>query len=153
MHLPLALGSRLTDVHLQTGIRSATSRIVLASLYLGSDDKERQLVADLRTALLHNPHLHVHILLDFLRGTRGYPDGSSSSSASLLEPLVREFGVERVRVSLYHTPELSGWRKRWIPERYNEGIGVTHIKAYVFDDDVLLSGYALIRGGDWAHVC
>lgn len=49
---------------------------------------------------------------------------------------------QQLTVSLYHTPALRGLWKRLSPPRYNETIGVSHIKAFVFDDDVLVSGYA-----------
>ncbi|KAJ1731599.1 CDP-diacylglycerol--glycerol-3-phosphate 3-phosphatidyltransferase, partial [Coemansia biformis] len=52
---------------------------------------------------------------------------------------------ERVRVSLYHTPALSGVSKRAWPQRYNEAFGLQHIKAYVFDDSVIISGANLSR--------
>ena len=44
------------------------------------------------------------------------------------------------QVSLFHSPELRGVRKRWLPEKWNELVGLQHIKAYVFDDDVIISG-------------
>jgi len=35
---------------------------------------------------------------------------------------------------------LQGKSKAKLPARYKEGIAVSHIKAYVFDDTVILSG-------------
>jgi CDP-diacylglycerol--glycerol-3-phosphate 3-phosphatidyltransferase len=46
----------------------------------------------------------------------------------------------RVHVSLYHTPALSGLLKKIVPKRYNEGWGLWHGKFYGFDDDVVISG-------------
>ncbi|KAJ1720089.1 CDP-diacylglycerol--glycerol-3-phosphate 3-phosphatidyltransferase, partial [Coemansia biformis] len=86
------------------GIAQAEQRICLSSLYLGS--QETELVAALDKALSRNTSLQVHVLLDCLRGTRA--DGAGASSATLLAPLVAAHGQERVRVSLYHTPALSG---------------------------------------------
>eukprot|EP01049_Picozoa_sp_SAG25_P011435 SAG25_NODE_1398_length_3121_cov_27.386168_3_plen_50_part_00 len=41
---------------------------------------------------------------------------------------------------LYHT-HLLGWLGKWLlPARWNEGISLQHCKAYLFDDDVLISG-------------
>lgn len=42
-------------------------------------------------------------------------------------------------VSMFQIPQLSGWR-RLIPRPFNESIGLTHIKAYIFDDALLISG-------------
>ncbi|KAJ7531799.1 hypothetical protein O6H91_14G058900 [Diphasiastrum complanatum] len=54
-----------------------------------------------------------------------------------------EFGIDagaRVRVGLYHTPDLTRMLKLLLPARWNEVVGVCHIKAYIFDDNVLISG-------------
>ncbi|KAJ1678766.1 CDP-diacylglycerol--glycerol-3-phosphate 3-phosphatidyltransferase, partial [Spiromyces aspiralis] len=121
---------------LKRRILTARCQVVLATLYIGS--KEQDLIDTLATALSTTPSLTVHVLVDFLRGTR--KDTQGHSTASLLAPLVKRFGPERVRVSLYHTPELSGVKKLVTPPRWNEGLGIQHIKAYVFDSDVVISG-------------
>jgi hypothetical protein len=48
--------------------------------------------------------------------------------------------IDRAVVSLFQTPLLRGMA-RYLPERFNEVIGVQHIKALVCDDDVLITGY------------
>ncbi|KAJ3291472.1 CDP-diacylglycerol--glycerol-3-phosphate 3-phosphatidyltransferase [Borealophlyctis nickersoniae] len=120
---------------IQKGIGSARKNIVLASLYLGAE--EGRLVDALRQALLDpsRPDLRVNVLIDYFRGTRG----PGVSSASLLEPLLREF-PDRVTVSLYHTPAFGGYMKKVCPPRFNEAFGLQHIKVYMFDGDVMLSG-------------
>ena len=42
---------------------------------------------------------------------------------------------------MYHTPQLRGVAKRVLPARFNEVVGVQHIKVYAFDDHLILSGY------------
>ncbi|KAJ2492173.1 CDP-diacylglycerol--glycerol-3-phosphate 3-phosphatidyltransferase [Coemansia sp. RSA 2050] len=123
------------------GIALARHRIVLSSLYLGSDETE--LVSTLDRALAINQELCVDILLDCLRGTRS--DSRGQSSATLLAPLVRKYGDQRVRIAMYHTPALNGISKRLWPQRYNETFGLQHIKAYVFDDELIVSGANLSR--------
>lgn len=83
--------------------------------------------------------MKVHILLDCLRSTRTGQTPSDKSPACLLLPLVKEF-PDQVTVSLYHTPDLTGILKKFIPARFNEGIGLMHIKSFVFDNNLLLSG-------------
>lgn len=61
----------------------------------------------------------------------------------MLLPLMRDFG-QKVSVALYHTPDLRGIVKRVLPERYNETVGVQHMKVYLFDDTIIMSGYVLI---------
>lgn len=57
----------------------------------------------------------------------------------MLLPLLQRF-PEQVRVSLFHTPNLRGLLRLLLPERFNETIGLQHIKVYLFDDNVILSG-------------
>lgn len=91
----------------------------------------------MQEALRAKPGLKLYILTDALRGTRESPD---PSSASLLAPLVDEFGSDRVEIRMYHTPNLTGYRKKYIPRRINEGWGLQHMKLYGVDDEILLSG-------------
>ncbi|CAK7271656.1 CDP-diacylglycerol--glycerol-3-phosphate 3-phosphatidyltransferase [Sporothrix epigloea] len=117
-------------------IRNAKRRIFLSTLYIGT--RETELVAVLQEAMRNNPELELHILTDALRGTRESP--AKPSSATLLAPLVAEFGADRVDVRMYHTPNLTGLRKKYIPKRINEGWGLQHMKLYGVDDKILLSG-------------
>uniref|UniRef100_A0A8C3AX36 CDP-diacylglycerol--glycerol-3-phosphate 3-phosphatidyltransferase n=1 Tax=Cyclopterus lumpus TaxID=8103 RepID=A0A8C3AX36_CYCLU len=81
-----------------------------------------------------DPDLKVTILLDYTRGSRG-----QTNSRTMLLPLLQRF-VSQMRVSLYHTPDLRGLLRLLVPERFNETIGVQHIKVYLFDDSVIISG-------------
>ncbi|ESZ94992.1 hypothetical protein SBOR_4612 [Sclerotinia borealis F-4128] len=94
-------------------------------------------ISTLQQALRANPKLKLSILTDALRGTRESP---SASCASLLAPLVSEFGVDRVEIRMYHTPNLNGLRKKYIPKRINEGWGLQHMKLYGVDDEIIISG-------------
>src|SRR6202012_2401768 len=88
-------------------------------------------------ALRKNPELKLSILTDGLRGTRETPN---PSCASLLVPLVSEFGSDRVEIRMFHTPNLTGIRKAIVPKRINEGWGLQHMKLYGVDDELILSG-------------
>ncbi|KAH7136420.1 hypothetical protein EDB81DRAFT_657224 [Dactylonectria macrodidyma] len=120
---------------LKDRIRNARNRIFLSTLYIGKSEKE--LIETLREALRKTPGLKLSILTDALRGTREAPD---PSSASLLAPLVAEFGADRVEIRMYHTPNLTGLRKQYIPKRINEGWGLQHMKLYGIDDEIIMSG-------------
>lgn len=120
---------------LKAKIRGAKRRIYLSTLYIGK--AEHELISTLQDALQHNgPDLKVSILTDALRGTREAPD---PSCASLLASLVDKF-PDQVEIRLYHTPNLTGFRKALVPKRINEGWGLQHIKLYGIDDEVILSG-------------
>ncbi|GAQ88412.1 Phosphatidylglycerolphosphate synthase [Klebsormidium nitens] len=124
------------------GITKARYRIVLASLYLGTDEMEQRLADAVGEAAAANPELQVTLLFDALRGTRptGGKDGTPTSTADLICKSVLSKAGSWVKASLYHTPELSGFWKRFLPARYNETVGIMHLKAYVFDDTTLMSG-------------
>ncbi|XP_073463013.1 CDP-diacylglycerol--glycerol-3-phosphate 3-phosphatidyltransferase, mitochondrial [Aquarana catesbeiana] len=117
-------------------VNAAKRRITMASLYLGTGPLEQELVDCLEDALCgtESEDLQVSILLDYTRGSRG-----KRNSRSMLLPLLRKF-PDRVRVSLFHTPNLRGLLRALTPERFNETIGLQHMKVYLFDDNVILSG-------------
>jgi CDP-diacylglycerol---glycerol-3-phosphate 3-phosphatidyltransferase len=119
---------------LKRKIKSARRRVYLSTLYIGKT--EHELIATLHEALEDNPDLEVSILTDALRGTRESP---SASCASLLAPLITKHG-DRVKIAMFHTPNLKGWKKKYIPRRLNEGWGLQHMKLYGFDDEIMLSG-------------
>uniref|UniRef100_A0A3Q3ABF7 CDP-diacylglycerol--glycerol-3-phosphate 3-phosphatidyltransferase n=1 Tax=Kryptolebias marmoratus TaxID=37003 RepID=A0A3Q3ABF7_KRYMA len=120
-------------------IKTAQRRVVMASLYLGTGQLEQELVDCMEEALQHskeNRHsdLKISILLDYTRGSRG-----QINSRTMLLPLLQRF-TSQMRVSLYHTPDLRGLLRLLVPQRFNETIGVQHIKVYLFDDSVIISG-------------
>ncbi|KAI9817301.1 MAG: CDP-diacylglycerol--glycerol-3-phosphate 3-phosphatidyltransferase [Thelocarpon impressellum] len=115
---------------LKAKIRNAKSRIYLSTLYIGKE--EHELISSIRAALLAQPSLKVSILTDCLRGTREAP---AASCASLLAPLVTEFGPDRVELRMYHTPNLTGLRKRLVGRRINEGWGLQHMKLANLSND------------------
>ncbi|XP_047233745.1 CDP-diacylglycerol--glycerol-3-phosphate 3-phosphatidyltransferase, mitochondrial isoform X2 [Girardinichthys multiradiatus] len=121
-------------------IRTAQRRVVMASLYLGTGQLEQELVDCMEEALQHSkensrsPDLKVSVLLDYTRGSRG-----QINSRTMLLPLLQRF-ASQMRVSLYHTPDLRGLLRLLVPQRFNETIGVQHIKVYLFDDSIIISG-------------
>jgi len=81
--------------------------------------------------------VQVQILLDYMRGSRG-----KYNSRKMLEPLLKDKYENRCKVFLYHTPKLRGVMKAAIPDRFNELIGLQHMKLYIIDDDLIISGLA-----------
>ncbi|XP_076263885.1 phosphatidylglycerophosphate synthase 1 [Rhynchophorus ferrugineus] len=114
---------------------TASERITLVSLYLGVGELENKLV----TALKTNQHfkdkkLKVNILLDYVRGSR-----DKQNSRTVLQPLLQS-NETNCTVSLYHTPHLRGLLKKYMPNRFNEIVGLQHMKLYIFDDTIIISG-------------
>lgn len=117
--------------------RTNTSWYESASIVWPLYDANDSQIATIRDALRANPDLKVSLLTDALRGTREAPN---PSCASLLASLTNEFGVDRVEIRVYHTPNLTGTRKAMIPKRINEGWGLQHMKLYGVDDEIIMSG-------------
>lgn len=114
----------------------AKERVFLTSLYLGKHEDE--IIKTLDTALMKNPNLKVHFLLDGLRSTREFPH---ESSIMLISTLISKHGSDRIQFRLYRTPSFHGWKSHLIPKRFNEGLGLQHMKFYGFDNDkIILTG-------------
>lgn len=114
--------------------QNAKQRITLVSLYLGTGDMEKNIVDTLKNNHnFKNGILKISILLDYTRGSR-----SEHNSRTMLMPLLQD--NENCSVGLYHTPELRGIFKMLIPSRWNELLGLQHMKLYIFDDTLLISG-------------
>ncbi|KRY76494.1 CDP-diacylglycerol--glycerol-3-phosphate 3-phosphatidyltransferase, mitochondrial [Trichinella pseudospiralis] len=109
-------------------------RVALCSLYIGTGEMERDLIASLRKAMNEKGSLKVDILLDFNRARRG-----NENSCTMLSSLKHDFD-HRVNVALFHSPMLRGPLKKLLSERVNEILGVQHMKVYLFDNFVLISG-------------
>ncbi|XP_014777063.1 CDP-diacylglycerol--glycerol-3-phosphate 3-phosphatidyltransferase, mitochondrial isoform X1 [Octopus bimaculoides] len=119
--------------------RKSRKRIIMASLYLGTGTLEQELVDSLNEACRQslaegNKDFDVHILLDYTRGRRG-----SENSCTILQPVLSAY-PQNARLSLFHTPDLRGILKKIMPNRYNETIGLHHMKVYLFDDSLIISG-------------
>lgn len=80
------------------------------------------------------PQLKCTLLLDYLRGSR-----DNHNSRTMVQSLVNKFNG-RFQLCLYHTPNLRGLLK-WVgPERFNEVMGLQHMKVYIFDNSLVISG-------------
>lgn len=75
-----------------------------------------------------------------------------NNSRTMLLPLLQRF-PQQMRVSLYHTPDLRGLLRLLVPERFNETIGVQHIKVYLFDNSLIISGYEVMNTHSLVILC
>lgn len=112
--------------------QTAERRISVASLYIGTGSLEQKLLEYGKRNIMKNKLLKFHVLLDYQRGTRG-----EINSVTLLRDFVSN---NQCRVCLYQTPRLFGSWSKALPSRYNEIVGLQHMKLYIADDSVLLSG-------------
>ncbi|XP_049820633.1 CDP-diacylglycerol--glycerol-3-phosphate 3-phosphatidyltransferase, mitochondrial isoform X2 [Aethina tumida] len=114
---------------------SATQRVTMASLYVGNGELEKRIVTALRNNKSFKENkLKVNFLLDYNRGSR-----YKNNSRRMLLPLVQD-NNKTCMVSLYHTPLLRANIRRLMPARWNELCGLQHMKLYIFDDTLIISG-------------
>ncbi|XP_034249021.1 CDP-diacylglycerol--glycerol-3-phosphate 3-phosphatidyltransferase, mitochondrial [Thrips palmi] len=114
---------------------TAKHRIVVSSLYLGTGHLEKALVESIRHRMVDlQGQLKVTFLLDHCRGSRG-----NINSRSMIAPLLEE-QPDSVQVSLYHTIALRGLLRSILPQRFNEVVGLQHMKLYIFDNTIIISG-------------
>ncbi|KAK9883250.1 hypothetical protein WA026_001439 [Henosepilachna vigintioctopunctata] len=122
------------DILLQLS-QCARTRITFASLYFGSGTLEKNLVENvLKNTNFQNGSLEVNVLLDYTRGSR-----FSDNSRTTLLPLLNK-NNKKCQISLYHTPVLRGVLKKIVPNKWNELFGLQHMKLYIFDDTLVISG-------------
>ncbi|XP_076171608.1 phosphatidylglycerophosphate synthase 1 isoform X2 [Ptiloglossa arizonensis] len=116
--------------------KNARKRITFASLYLGTGKLEIDLIKAIDQSLnISNGNLEIKILLDFVRSSRG-----KLNSRKMFESLLNgKYGLS-CQIFLYHTPKLRGFLKMIIPDRFNELIGLQHMKLYLIDNDIIISG-------------
>ncbi|KAG5889305.1 hypothetical protein JTB14_031951 [Gonioctena quinquepunctata] len=120
---------------LLTGCSTAKERITLVSLYLGNGSLEKKIIQSVKENKHFNgDELKINILLDYTRGSR-----FENNSRVMLKPLLEQ-NSHNCNVSLYHTPALRGLLKKYMPNRWNELLGLQHMKLYIFDDTLIISG-------------
>lgn len=120
----------LTFFHLlRSKVKTANNRIVLSALYLGIDKEALQLIEDLRNAALDSsrPNLDIQLILDYSRTMR-----SPTEYKTCIGPMC-DTGIS---IHLYQMPQYQSWLRNSL----NEILGVYHIKFFLFDDEVILSG-------------
>lgn len=117
------------------GCQQAKSRVTLASLYFGVGHLEEKIVHTLiNNESFKESKLNINILLDYARGSR-----SDINSRTLLLPLLQA-NDQTCHISLYHTPLLRGIFKKYMYSPLNELLGLQHMKIYIFDDILIISG-------------
>ena len=154
-------------------IKKASRRIYLASLYVGPacdpqvHRQEARLLQALERVTRHNHTLDVKILLDKSRGLRPVPIQGSNATITSAEACRRALSTlsnhpsgskSTASSSVYLHSVLSSFIQTLLPNPLDEVAGVFHIKAYVMDDDLVLTGanlseeYFLDRHDRYLHI-
>ena len=135
---PVDFHSTLCDL-----IRNAKQRVTLASLYIGPAadsvyEKEVELLDALREVSAKK-NIDITILLDQHRALRPVPvKGSKSKTITSAHACKQAIAESSGRIHLLSV--LPPLLDRLLPNPYNEVAGVFHIKAYIIDDNLILSG-------------
>jgi len=136
-----------TEFHeeLCTRIRQAKQRILLATLYIGPaasslSIKEAEFLEALNHASCTN--LEIKILMDASRGRRPVFINKSTntktcSASAVYSRIARSNMLAENGVFLC---QVLGRTKAWLPSPLNEVAGVFHMKVYIIDDCLILSG-------------
>ena len=131
--------------------QQSQSRIILSSLYLGTGTLEQKLIGAIQLQCSKYNSLHVGTLFDYLRGTRHTKSGTTVDT---LKPLLQSHCTlrhnsnsnsnstnNRIKSSFFHVPlQTHRWWHRLLSGRTREALGVHHMKYYIFDDYIVLSG-------------
>ncbi|CAI2359828.1 unnamed protein product [Moneuplotes crassus] len=114
-------------------------RINMSALYLGTGTKELFFLERISRRLEENPEIKFNMILDYSRGRRIDKEGKSSENM-LLSLLKANFSHKFLRAALFKQPS-------WMPRAdtgpirmLSEVLGVHHMKAHVFDNNVLITG-------------
>lgn len=111
----------------------AKHSIFISSLYLGTGAREKKLVAALRQRSLANPQLRTSVYLDYFRAQR--PE-NNTSSVELLQSLLE---LPQTSLQLLRMPSKDPIQ-HLLQGRWRELVGVHHMKLYIFDDTLLITG-------------
>lgn len=122
---------------LVAAISRAKGRISLCALYLGTGDLEKELVACIDKTLSVRPAVRVRLVFDGSRARRKSRI-SGISTLSLLLPLLRKHGPDRLSLHLCSMP--AAQKAEGLPPMLGEIAGVFHAKAYVVDNELIISG-------------
>lgn len=79
----------------------------------------------------------MNLLMDYMRGTRVSGDGST---LGMLKVLKQKHIMRNLRIGFWHHPDTGVLKGKYFSGPMKEIFGVHHIKAHVFDHNVVITG-------------
>lgn len=120
-------------------IAKSKTRIVLSSLYIGTDPLSKKLLDALITASDKNPKLKIKLVIDKYRGQR--PDKTKQSSYTLLQSALNSAKhPDNILFRFIKHNEVTNKLDFLNRLPLNEFAGIFHSKIAIFDDSVLMTG-------------
>ena len=133
---PVNVISTPTDFHsyLTSKIPEAKSRVSISSLYVGVGGASAPLEKEFLSALsAAPPTVRLRLVMDYHRGRREVGETSSAKAVSdALKGCSRSPHLFKVPTPSF--PSIT------LPSPLNEVAGVMHMKAYIIDDEMILTG-------------
>ena len=119
-------------------IERSERRISMSALYLGTGKLEQYLLAKVDRQIEAKQRMKVNMLFDYMRGMRINKDGASTYG--MLKDLKVKHFEKNVRCGLYHNPDTGFMKGKGSNGPLREIFGVHHVKAHVFDSNVMITG-------------
>lgn len=137
-----SFSTSLQKLTLQKLTSRSQSRITWSALYFGIKNQEEELISILKRRIRDESKLNVTLLFDYTRGTRQEKlGGRLCSSVDLLRNVITG---DNVKISFYLSPLFSmNWFRRNLlfpKQKQNEIVELQHMKCFIFDDDIVISG-------------
>jgi len=120
---------------LNKGIEKASQRIILSALYMGTGDMEKFLLHQISQRIHSIPYINCTMLFDYNRTMRNNLEG-----LIMLNEFRKKHSLQNLEINLFTHPSSPILKKIIQYPPVLEAMGVHHIKAAVFDDDVILTG-------------
>jgi CDP-diacylglycerol---glycerol-3-phosphate 3-phosphatidyltransferase len=109
----------------------------MSALYLGTGKLEQYLLERLDNKLQTNKTLKMNLLMDYMRGTRV---SGGESTLGMLKILKEKHIMRNLRIGFWHHPDTGVLKGKYFSGPMKEIFGVHHIKAHVFDHNVVITG-------------
>jgi hypothetical protein len=110
----------------------------MSALYLGTGKLEQFLLDKVDNQLQTHQDLKVNLLMDYMRGTRFNREGQSTYM--MLKNLKMKHFNKKLRCGFWHHPDTGFIKGKGMNGPLREIFGVHHLKAHVFDSNVLITG-------------
>ncbi|CAD8065896.1 unnamed protein product [Paramecium primaurelia] len=127
-------------VNLHKGIKNAQKRIVWSTLYIGNGNMEEFLIESLSNQQRRFEQLRISLLMDYYRGTRRDKKNHQTPIDHYLYLRMQNLYSNNMKLGLMRHPFLPQFANMLEESAAREIFNVHHMKWYIFDNRVILTG-------------